>query len=126
MPMYEFRCNSCQRKLSFLLRSMSDSAPAECPHCGGKDLVRLFSSFAVHTTGDKDMVDYLMGDRSVMDGLKRDDPKAIADWNERVSRLGPIYEQLLTREERRRKVKGEAEELVEKAEDRIKPRKRRG
>lgn len=43
MPIYEFRCNKCDKKIEILL--MPGEKP-QCPDCGGRDLVRLFSSFA--------------------------------------------------------------------------------
>jgi len=48
MPIYEFRCNGCHKKVSLLVRSVSSSLSPECPHCGGKELERLISSFAYH------------------------------------------------------------------------------
>lgn len=48
MPIYEFRCYNCQRKLSLFVRSISDSPSLRCPHCGGEELSRLISSFAHH------------------------------------------------------------------------------
>lgn len=44
MPIYEYRCTSCQRKASLFFRSIAvaDTDPA-CPHCGHHDLQRLMS-----------------------------------------------------------------------------------
>jgi putative FmdB family regulatory protein len=51
MPLYEYFCESCDRRFE-LLRPMGrmDDA-AECPsgHAGGK---RVLSTFAAHTTGE--------------------------------------------------------------------------
>ena len=48
MPIYEFRCNNCQKKVSLFTKSIASSLSPECPHCGGKDLARMVSSFAHH------------------------------------------------------------------------------
>jgi putative FmdB family regulatory protein len=48
MPIYEFRCQTCHRKASFLVRSITDAFTPVCPACGGSDLVRTISSFAYH------------------------------------------------------------------------------
>ncbi|MFQ5925354.1 MAG: zinc ribbon domain-containing protein [Dehalococcoidia bacterium] len=48
MPIYEFRCNACQEKLSLFVRSVTDPPCPECCHCGSRELVRVISSFAYH------------------------------------------------------------------------------
>ncbi len=48
MPIYEFMCQNCCRKSSFLIRSSSASFSPECPFCGGTNLSRTISSFAYH------------------------------------------------------------------------------
>ena len=51
MPIYEFRCNSCQRKSSIFTKHITSPSPGVCPNCGSKDLVRLISGFAYHKSG---------------------------------------------------------------------------
>jgi putative FmdB family regulatory protein len=51
MPIYEFRCDSCRRKLSLFVRSITDSLAPQCPHCGSRELVRVISSFSHHKSG---------------------------------------------------------------------------
>lgn len=48
MPIYEFRCHACQRKVSFFQRSVAASLSPTCPACGSSDLNRRISSFAFH------------------------------------------------------------------------------
>ena len=48
MPVYEFRCRACQKKSSFLVKSINDPLAPVCSSCGSTDLSRLFSSFAYH------------------------------------------------------------------------------
>lgn len=43
MPLYEFNCRKCNKKIEVLV--MGDEKPA-CPVCKGRDLERLFSVFA--------------------------------------------------------------------------------
>ena len=50
MPIYEFRCRSCGKRLSVLTRSVAERVEPACPACGGRDLDRLVSRFAVHKT----------------------------------------------------------------------------
>ena len=51
MPLYEYRCPSCDRRFE-LLRELGDhSADATCPACGSARSVRQLSTFAVsHST----------------------------------------------------------------------------
>ncbi|TET37896.1 MAG: zinc ribbon domain-containing protein [Dehalococcoidia bacterium] len=48
MPIYEFRCNACQEKISLFVRSITDSPSPECRRCGSRELVRVISGFAYH------------------------------------------------------------------------------
>lgn len=48
MPIYEYACHGCGRQFEKLVRS--DTVLA-CPDCGGDDLQKLLSAFAVRTRG---------------------------------------------------------------------------
>ena len=48
MPIYEFICQDCHRKVSFLVRGFSPTSQAKCSYCGGDNLSRTISSFAYH------------------------------------------------------------------------------
>ena len=48
MPIYEYRCQSCHKKSSFFVKSISTSLVAVCAHCQSKDMERVISSFAYH------------------------------------------------------------------------------
>ena len=48
MPIFEYRCESCQREFEALVRPSSDPA---CPQCGGAGLTKLLSVFATAQTG---------------------------------------------------------------------------
>ena len=50
MPIYEFRCNSCQGKSSVFVKSITSPIDAACPSCGSRDLVRLVSLFGISKT----------------------------------------------------------------------------
>ncbi|MCC7201704.1 MAG: zinc ribbon domain-containing protein [Nitrospirae bacterium] len=45
MPIYEYRCNNCRKKVSVLILNRSSDATV-CTHCGSRELTRLFSRFA--------------------------------------------------------------------------------
>lgn len=47
MPLYEFSCRSCGRDFVELVRSLSSDFKVACPACGGSELQRKVSSFAI-------------------------------------------------------------------------------
>lgn len=47
MPIYEFECKGCRRKVSIFFRDTSKQAI--CPECGSSDLERLISKVAYHS-----------------------------------------------------------------------------
>ena len=53
MPIYEYECKKCKRRFEHLLKSTRD-VPSVCPHCGGTNLEKAFSSFSVAIAGGKD------------------------------------------------------------------------
>ena len=48
MPIYEYRCRTCNEVSSFFVRTVSQSFEPLCGQCGGVDLWRSISSFAYH------------------------------------------------------------------------------
>ena len=44
MPIFEFRCLSCQELFEFLQMGSSDSVEAKCPKCGAESFERVMSS----------------------------------------------------------------------------------
>ena len=82
MPIYEYRCNSCGRRVSILIRG-SSTEPA-CTDCGSKELTRLFSSFAVRRP-DTAVYDDILSDSHLTKGLVANDPASIAKWSRMMS-----------------------------------------
>src|SRR5438105_3411013 len=107
MPIYEYRCGNCKRRVSIFFPSFSAaesrSAAGEnhCPRCGSADLTRLMSRAFVIRSGsashsgsdDSDGVDDgddgdLGGDfpgaddpmMRELEGLDEEDPRAVARW----------------------------------------------
>ena len=48
MPIYEFICQNCHKRLSFLVRDVSTPSISKCSFCGSNDLSRVISGFAYH------------------------------------------------------------------------------
>ena len=101
MPIYEYWCDSCRRTVTSY-RQNSSVPPPSCPHCGNKGLRRLLSRFSVQRT-HKDVYEDILSDRELTQGMIRDDPRAIAEWNKRMSggeKSSPEYEEITERMER--------------------------
>ena len=102
MPIYEYQCDNCHRRVSILARSFSESS-VTCPNCGSTELKRLFSTFSVRKS-DKSTYEDILSDSQLVRGLESDDPRALAEWNKRMSHgvdeeISPEYEDMLDRME---------------------------
>ena len=98
MPIYEYWCNHCNRKISLYQQDFSSSLP-DCPHCGNNDLKRVFSTFSMHKTY-KDVYENILNDRDLTRGMMKNDPRAMADWNRRMSggeKPPPEFEEITER-----------------------------
>lgn len=74
MPIYEYRCRDCKRKVTILTLRVSEQVDPRCEHCGGRNLGRLMSRFAL-VRSEEDRLDRL-GDSDVDES----DPKSMARW----------------------------------------------
>jgi len=119
MPIYEYRCLDCGRKVSIFWRSLSavDDKAARCERCGSRRLVRLVSRVrvmrgstdALDSSGDMD--DALLDE---MANLDENDPRALGRFMRKMAEqsgedLGPEFEEVVGRLE-----KGEDPEEIEK------------
>ena len=101
MPIYEFRCQACRRKVSVFQRSMGSPAATACPHCGGA-LARLVSRFAV-VRSEEAALDAL-DDDSLFAGVDENDPRSVATWARKMGSqlgedLGPEFDEMVDRME---------------------------
>lgn len=97
MPLYEYRCGGCGRKVTLLVRSFGGEPGSPCPNCSSTSLTRLFSTFRVLKT-DKDVYEDILGDNQLVDRMMHNDPKALAEWNRKMSRedtVAPEYEEMV-------------------------------
>ena len=102
MPIYEYICNDCQRRVSVFWRSYSDSEGTvpRCPRCHGANLVRLISRVAV-LRSEESRLDAL-ADPTSLAGLDESDPKSLARWmrsmgSETGENLGPEFDEVVDR-----------------------------
>ena len=102
MPIYEYRCNRCQRRVSIFQRSIRGAVAAVCSHCGSTDLTRLISRVAVLHSEESHFED-LASDAGLAD-LDESDPRSVARWARRMGRemgeeLGPEFDEMVERME---------------------------
>ncbi len=84
MPIYEYRCNTCKKRVSVLTLRVSEAIDPVCDHCGSKDLSRLMSRFAT-VKSDEARLDAL-ADPSNFSGFDENDPKSMARWMRKMGK----------------------------------------
>jgi putative FmdB family regulatory protein len=84
MPLYEYRCTSCKKRVTILTLRASEAVDAVCDRCGARTLERLMSRFAMGRS-DESRLDSL-ADPSHLSGLDEKDPASVARWMKRMSR----------------------------------------
>lgn len=85
MPIYEYSCDACSRRFSFLYGVTQQKREPECPRCHGTQLTRLMSRVARIRSEDAMMES--LADPSKLGDL--DDPRAMARWAKQMgSALG--------------------------------------
>lgn len=85
MPIYEYACLDCRKRVSVFFRTFSEASDdaARCPLCQGANLRRMVSRVAVLKSEERRMDD--MADPSLMSGLESEDPRALAGFMRRMS-----------------------------------------
>ena len=91
MPIYEYRCADCRRRVSLFHRSFAavEDEPT-CPRCGGTRLRRIISRVAVVRSEDSRLDD--LADPSMLGDLDENDPKSLARWMRKMS--GEVGEEM--------------------------------
>ena len=98
MPIYEYHCLDCRRRVSILVRSISNPGTLACPRCGGQNLERLMSRF-VRVRSEDDRLDAL-ADPGALGDLDESDPKSVTRWAKRMGKelgedLGEDFDQMM-------------------------------
>lgn len=115
MPIYEYRCTDCRRRVSIWWRTFSDAAQGEavCPRCGGSHLERLLSRVAVVRSEESrwDSLD----DPAAFGDLDESDPRSLGRWMRHMSSemgedLGDEFDEVVGRLEA-----GESPESIEES-----------
>lgn len=85
MPIYEYFCSDCKKRVSVFFRTMSVASDdaAVCPNCEGKQLKRLVSKVRMLRSEESRLES--LADPSMMSGLEGEDPRALASFMRRMS-----------------------------------------
>jgi putative FmdB family regulatory protein len=119
VPIYEYRCHDCKRRVSIFWRSFSDidTDSIACPRCGGNKLTRLVSRVRLVRSEESRLDD--MADPSSFPDLDENDPKSLGRWMRKMQSefgaemgegLGPEFDEVVGRLEA-----GEDPEEIEKS-----------
>jgi putative FmdB family regulatory protein len=98
VPIYEYHCQDCRRRVSLLIRSISNPGIPTCPRCGGQALDRLMSRFARPRSEDARLD--ALADPSSLGGLDESDPASVARWAKKMGKemgedLGEDFDQMV-------------------------------
>lgn len=98
MPIYEYRCEDCGRRVALLIRRPDQEGEAACPRCGSRRLSRLWSRFAIARSEESRLE--RLADEASLAGLDENDPRSVARWVKRMGQelgedMGEDFEQAL-------------------------------
>ncbi len=82
MPIYEYQCHDCRRRVSLLILAPSTAPSPRCPLCGSEALTRLMSRFAT-VKSEEDRLESL-ADPSKLGDIDENDPQSVARWMKRM------------------------------------------
>ncbi len=82
MPIYEYHCHGCRRRVSLLILAPSTAPSPRCPRCGSDALTRLMSRFATIKSED-DRLESL-ADPSKLGEVDENDPKSVARYMKKM------------------------------------------
>jgi putative FmdB family regulatory protein len=83
MPIYEYWCNKCRKRMSWLVLSHETFQP-QCKFCKSDDIEQLFSRFASPKSEESRLES--LADPANMSGLDENDPSSVARWMKKMGR----------------------------------------
>ncbi|HEY74553.1 MAG TPA: zinc ribbon domain-containing protein [Thermoflexia bacterium] len=114
MPIYEYRCHDCRRRVAIFWRTFSEAETEDpvCPRCGSTHLTRLISRVRVVRSEESRLED--LADPSFLSDFDENDPRSMARLMRRMADevgedLGPEFEEVVDRLEA-----GQSPEEIEK------------
>lgn len=102
MPIYEYRCGDCKRRVSLYYQTFSAATAATptCPQCQSANLSRLVSRVFQVKSEDARLDD--LADPSAFGDLDENDPKSVARWARKMGQemgedLGDDWDEMVDR-----------------------------
>ena len=102
MPIYEYGCYDCRKRVNIFWRTISEAETATptCPRCQGTNLKRLVSRVSMVRSEESRLES--LADPTNMAGLDEEDPKSLARWmktmsNEMGEDMGPEFDEVIDR-----------------------------
>jgi putative FmdB family regulatory protein len=97
MPIYEYVCESCRKKISFLVLNKESYSP-KCTKCSSTNLRRIMSCFAAVRSEESRMES--LADPSNWGDVDENDPKSMVKFMKKMGKemgdeLGEDYDQLI-------------------------------
>jgi putative FmdB family regulatory protein len=83
MPIYEYSCLKCKRKMSFLVLTPASFRPV-CKRCGATELEQLFSRFSSPKSEEQRLES--LADPTSLSGLDENDPASVARWMKKMGK----------------------------------------
>jgi putative FmdB family regulatory protein len=83
VPIYEYECQGCRRRVSLLIRTLHPTEAPRCPRCNSAELSRLMSRFATVKSEDARLDS--LSDPSSFGDLDENDPRSVAQF---VKKMG--------------------------------------
>ena len=84
MPIYEYECGDCRRRVSLLVLRPSTAPPPTCPRCGSAVMSRLMSRFATVKSEEARMD--ALADSSSFGDLDENDPGSVARFMKKMGK----------------------------------------
>src|SRR2546430_468897 len=84
MPIYEYECHDCRRRVSLLVLRPSTAPPPTCPRCHGSGLSRVMSRFATVKSEEARLES--LADSSDFGDLDENDPASAARFMKKMGR----------------------------------------
>lgn len=125
MPIYEFRCDTCNVIYNFYSARIDTTSQPDCPRCGGREMARQISSFVTTQGAAAPASEFSGADEAKVEaafvslmegaeGLQQEDPGQMAGLMRRFTtqaglRPGQALEEAMARMER-----GDDPDLVER------------
>ena len=98
MPIYEYRCEDCGKKSSFLVLKRGVPFHGRCAYCGSRKLRSVFSRFGLIRSEESRLES--LADPSKWGEVDENDPRSISRWMKKMGKemgedLGEDFDQMV-------------------------------